>query len=543
MFKKTITAFCFLACMSFAMADSTDELPQDEYDREQDAYTEDEASDVQQSFNPGLQRTFVICAPAYHLDLNPHTSTYTNEAQIINALQEGLFCYDPRTLDPLPALATAYRISRDKKRWTFTIRDNAKFSDGTPITAQSVIDSWLKLQKIENAPYASLLDCIRGMKDYRQGKTEAAAVGLKARGSSLIVSLNSPTAYLPRLLCHHAFSVFRGDDSVYSGAYTVKSLDEKTLVLAKNENYWDKENVALNEIQIILSENRDENTWMFNTGKADWVMTSLNTDTLLNKNAVRISAIFGTTYLFFTCRNPIWDSAEFRNALITAVPWDKLRKDNLIQATTLVYPLSGYPQVEGLSDYSEDDALEMMEEARSNEGISPDTKLEITFGIADNEYMKELAQVLKDAWEPLGVELVPFKISEDQYLSSVPYLNYDIFSYSWIGDFADPVAFLELFREGSTLNQTKWSNPGFTEKMQQADMQTDAAERYKLLGQAEQILLDDGVVMPISHSISLHAINLRQTGGWYTNALDIHPFKYIFLKEYQEETAPNIVMR
>lgn len=529
--------------MAFATADDFDDLPEIE-DREENSAEEDlEILGGQQAFNPDLQRTFVICSPAYHLDLNPHTSTYTNEAQIINALQEGLFCYDPKTLDPVPALASSYRISRDKKRWTFTIRDNARFSDGTVITAQSVIDSWLMLQRTADAPYASLLDCVKGMKEYRLGKSEAADVGLKARDSTLTVTLTSPTAYLPRLLCHHAFSVFKGDLSIFSGAYTVKSLDEKTLVLAKNDNYWDKQNVALGEIQIILSDNRDENSWMFNTGRADWIMSSFNTDTLLNKNAVRISAIFGTTYLFFTCRNPIWDNAEFRNALLTAVPWDSLRKDNLIQATTLVYPLSGYPQVEGLSDYNEDDALEMMEEARKNAGIDQDKKLEITFGIADNEYMKSLAQILKDAWQPLGVELVPFKINENQYLSSVPYLNYDIFSYSWIGDFADPVAFLELFREGSTLNQTKWHNLGFTEKMQQADSETNAAERYKILAQAEQILLDDGVVMPISHSISLHAINLRQAGGWYTNALDIHPFKYIYIKEYQEETAPNIVMR
>ena len=208
----------------------------------------------------------------------------------------------------------------------------------------------------------------------------------------------------------------------------------------------------------------------------------------------------------------------------------------------MVYPLSGYPEVEGLVDYNEDEALELMEEARKNSGIAQDEKLQITFGIADNEYMKGLAAILKEAWAPLGVELVTFKISDEQYLSSIPYLNYDIFSYSWIGDFADPLAFLELFREGSTLNHTKWTNEKFTEKLKLADEETDGAMRYKILGQAEQILLDDGIVMPISHSISLHAINLNEIGGWYTNALDIHPLKNIYFKETIYAVPDNVAI-
>ena len=295
-------------------------------------------------------------------------------------------------------------------------------------------------------------------------------------------------------------------------------------------------------MDIALSDDKKENSWLFNTGRTDWITTSFDTNSLINKNAIKISAVFGTTYLFFTCKNPVWNKAEFRNALLTAVPWDKLRSDNLIQASTLVYPLSGYPEVEGLTDYNEDEALELMEEARKNSGIGQDEKLEITFGIADNEYMKSLATILKEAWNPLGVELVTFKISDEQYLSSIPYLNYDIFSYSWIGDFADPLAFLELFREGSTLNHTKWTNEKFTEKLKLAGEETDESMRYKILGQAEQILLDDGMVMPISHSISLHAINLNEIGGWYTNALDIHPLKNIYFKETVYAVPDNVAI-
>ncbi len=546
--KAALALFAFAVFTNSVFADDYDDLDkilneQEEIENLSDSENKENNNSNQHPFDPQLQRTFEISAIESPLDLNPHTSSYTNEAQFINSLQEGLFCYDPKTLDPLPAIASTYRISRDKKRWTFTLRSNAKFSNGKIITADDVIDSWLRLQKTPLAPYASLLDCIKGIKEYRLGLADETQVGLKAKGQTLTVTLNTPAAHLPRLLCHHAFSVVSKEENVFSGAYTVESKDEKKLVLLKNKEYWDADNVALEHIEINFSNDSKENAWLFNTGRTDWGMSAVDTNLLLNKNSIRISAIFGTTYLFFTCRNPLWNNAEFRNALLMAVPWNELRKGNLINATTLVYPLSGYPEVEGLEYNNEDEALEMMIQARKNAGIEQDKKLELTFGITDTDYMKNLAEILHNAWKPLGVELVPFKISDERYLSSIPHLKYDMFSYSWIGDFADPLAFLELFREGSTLNQTEWKNEEFNQTLNLADNETNAAERYKLLGQAEQILLDDAVVLPISHSISLHAINLEQIGGWYTNALDIHPFKNMYFKQTQTEMPVNVAIK
>jgi len=504
------------------------------------AFAEEENN---KKFNSDLQKTFFIYTSTSHVDYNPHTSSYTHEAQIINALQEGLFSYEPKTLEPVPAIASEYRISRDKKKWTFTIRENIKFSNGQPITAQSVVDSWLKLQKTPYAPYASLLDCIKGMKDYRENKTGIEGVGLKANGQKLTVTLNTPTAYLLRLLCHHAFSVYTGEENVYSGAYTLTHIDNTGLTLSKNENYWDKENVALSEIKIVFSDNLKDNSWMYNTGRADWIISAFSADTLLSKDDININNVFGTSYLFFTCKNEIWNRSDFRNALLTAIPWKELRKNNLVPASTLVYPLPSYPKVDGISDYNTDEAIEMMEEARANAKIPSDKKLEISFGIVDSEYSRATAKILKDAWLPLGVELITFNIREEDYFTSIPYLNYDIFSYAWIGDFADPVAFLELFRDGSTLNQTAWKNEEFTKKLKLADEETDSLERYKLLSQAEQILLDDGVIMPIYHSLSYHVINTNSVGGWYTNGLDIHPFKYLYIKDHNPQPLQNIAKK
>lgn len=490
------------------------------------------------------QKNLTIIMAEQNWNLNIHTATYSSEAQILNALYEGLFSYDPKTLEPVPGIAESYRISRNKLRWTFTIRENASFSDGSNITAETVRDSWIALLETPGAPYASLLDCIKGAADFRNGTISREEVGITARDSrTLVVNLSVPAAHLPKILCHQSFSVCKpGEPNVFSGAFVIKERTKQSLVLARNEQYWDAANVAIPQITICASNDVTENSWKFNTGTADWISGMVDTNVLLNKDSMRISAVFGTEYLFFSCKNKPWDNAEFRNALLAAVPWDELRRQNLIPAETFIYPLAGYPSVQGISETFPEDALEIIREAKKNAGIPEEQPLKLTFGIsASSERQKNQALILQNAWKPLGVELTIQTTPEDRYVDSISGWNADLFTYSWIGDFADPLAFLELFRGNSTLNPSKWNNQKFNELLDKAAETTDAVEHYNLLAKAEQLLLDDGEILPIAHSLSLHAINLSEIGGWYVNALDIHPYKALFFKESQKSSVPNVI--
>jgi len=548
--KKYARQFSFILFSLFfttlAFSQAAEESPAENPDTIIDV--ESEKSD-DKNIIESLQHNFTIVVAQQPWNLDIHTATYSSEAQILDSLYEGLFSYDPKTLDPLPALAESYKISRDKKRWTFTLRENLEFSNGEKINAYTVRNSWLSLLTTKNAPYASMLDCIKGAADYREGKIKDSEVGINARNEkTLVVTLINPTAHFAKLLCHHAFAVCflnqngGTDTSVFSGAFKIRENTGTSLVLERNEKYWDAKNVHLPQITIKQSNEVKENSWSYNDGSADWLSGMFDTNALLNKNAIRISAIFGTEFLFFSCKNKPWNDADFRNALLTAVPWEELRKNGLVKASTLIYPLAGYQGVNGITETSGEDALEMMEEARKKLGIPKDEKLSVTFGIsAISERQKSQAEILKKAWEPLGVELKIQTTPDDRYIDSIPGWGADIFSYSWIGDFADPIAFLELFRANSTLNPSKWQNEKFEELIKKANETTDNGEHYKYLTQAEQLLLDEGEVMPITHSISLHAVNLQQVGGWYVNALDIHPFKYLYFKETKVESAPNVI--
>ncbi|WP_407425403.1 peptide ABC transporter substrate-binding protein [Treponema sp.] len=543
-FFLSIFSFFFLTFSVFSQnKDSADSI--ENFDSIIDIEENEKSSDIKDSLQHDL--TIIMAEQTWNLDI--HTATYSSEAQILDSLYEGLFSYNPKTLDPLPAIAESYKISRDKKRWTFTLRDNITFSDGEKITAYTIKNAWLSLLRTPNAPYASMLDCIKGAGDYRNGKTNAENVSITARNDkTLVVTLNSPTAHFAKLLCHHAFAACKldsngnTDTSVFSGAFIIKENAASSLILSKNEKYWDAKNVHIPQVIIKQSNEAKENAWAFNDGTADWISGVVDTGALLNKSSIRISAIFGTEFLFFSCKNSPWNDADFRNALLTAVPWEVLRKTGLVAATTLIYPLAGYHGVEGITETSLADAKEMMDEARKKLGISKEEKLTVTFGISSSsERQKNQAEILKNAWAPLGVELKVQTTPEERYIDSISGWNADIFTYSWIGDFADPIAFLELFKADSTLNPSKWKDSKFEELIQKANETTDNAEHYKLLAQAEQLLLDSGEVMPVTHSISLHALNLQQVGGWYINALDIHPYKYLHFKEVKTEGAPNVI--
>ena len=293
-------------------------------------------------------------------------------------------------------------------------------------------------------------------------------------------------------------------------------------------------------ITFIQSDDIKENTHLFNTGDADWVTGGIDTTGVFNQNAVHISAEFGTQYLFFKGQNEPWNDPNIRMALLEAVPWKELRKNYLVPAATFVYPLNGYPSVTGLSDCDPEDAVEMMNDAREKLGIPLDKKLSLVFAITDVEYMKNQYELLKAAWAPLGVELTVQSTPAERYNTSIESWNADLFSYTWVGDFADPLAFLELFRGGSSLNVSKYNSEKYNDLLDKAANANDSTSHNKFLSEAEQCLLDNGVVIPISHPVCLHVIDLDCIGGWTTNALDIHPLRYLYVK-HSETTVPNLV--
>ena len=501
-----------------------------------------------------LQQNFIIVEPVRVHELNPQVTNYSSDSQLLNGLFEGLFTISPISLEPQFAIAKDFKISRDKKRWTITLRDDAYFSNGEKITAEAVRDSWLRMLANPSSPYSSLLDMVRGAEAFRMGLCDFSEVGIYASSENVLsIYLNSPANYLPKILCHTAFSITHSNPEVYSGAYELELTTGRKYILKKNPYYWDNKNVVLERITFVQSENIEDNTFYYNTGAVDWVCAGVNQLNILDKSAIQVSAEFGTGFLYFRMNDKkpadrrakagsVWDYPEFRNAIVEAFPWEIIHKKYLIPATTLVYPLSGYPQIDGF-DYT--DAIEAslkMKDAREKYGIPSEQKLSLVMQIFENEFTEEEAKEISAAFEPLGVELEIRRYPSGQYYSTIATSDADLIFSSWLGDFADPLAFLELFRGGSTMNDSGWKNEKYDKLLEQAAVAADEQERMNLLGQAENILLDQAMILPLYRTVTSSIIDLTEVGGWYSNAFDVHPLKYLYKKQPKYNSA-NIVMR
>ena len=484
-----------------------------------------------------VARPFTIIDSVHHYNLDPHTANYSSEAQMLTGLYEGLFSYDPFSLEPLPALVSEYKVSRDRLRWTFILKEDAKFSNGQEITAQTIKDSWLALlEPATEAPFASLLDCIKGAADFRSGRGSAADVGISVHGKHhLVLRLSAPTEHLPSILCHHSFSAVHPDRSVFSGPFVAEAYDGRRLVMKKNHHYHDAENVALDEIVVLQSDNYAENSYLFNTGEVDWILSSAEIASIIDYHAVLVNAEFATEYLFFKSHRAPWNQPAFRNALLSAVPWDALRGNSFVPASTLIYPIGNYVAPAGIADFDPEEARLLLAQAKEESGMAADEPLEITIAISDTEYSRTQAEILRQSWTMLGVTVNISNTPVNRYLDSIPSWNADLFSYTWIGDFADPLAFLELFRSGSTLNESEWGNPEYDKLLEEAAF-ASGERRLELLAAAEDLLLSEGVLLPVSHPVTLNVIDLNAVKGWQLNALDIHPLKYL----RREKTAPRI---
>lgn len=496
--------------------------------------------------------TIRIIESASTHNLNPHITSFSYDSQILEALYEGLFSYDPRNSSAVPALATKYLISRDKKRWTFTLRENAAFSNNTPITASDVRNSWIQLLKTPGAPYASLLDIVEGAREFRMGLIPESEVGIYTTGPySLMVKLTEPAAYLSNLLCHHTFSVIASNPTVYSGAYMLEDYTNGMIQLKKNPYYWDAENVKIDTFEFYKSMGPEDNAYAYNTGIAQWICTSeFPADKILNRDSIQFSAQFGTEFFFFRTKKmkpgkkeTVWDNADFRLALLEGLPWDILRENNYFPATHLVPSVTDYPEINGFANSDLTQAKVMMMDARKAAGIPEgqlvDLKMDLSLYALNEKQEEAIRAVCKELFiNPIITysDFVP-------YMTNLPTSDGDIAIYSWIGDYADPLSFLDLFRSDSTLNASGWENERFDELLRESSLCNDNSTRYKLLGQAEQILMDDGMVIPVCTPVSGQVINLEEIGGWSKNVYNLHPLKYLYKKENVESKVPNVVKR
>jgi peptide/nickel transport system substrate-binding protein/oligopeptide transport system substrate-binding protein len=492
--------------------------------------------------------TLVFTAEEVELDFRK--SFLANEAELFTALYEGLFSYHPLTMEPIPALAESWKVSEDKKQWTFTLREDAYYWNGDAVRAGDFQAAWLSLlAPRRGSPYSSLFDIIEGAKEYRLGVLrDEKKVGIQAADErTLVVRLNSPASFFPSMLCHHSFSPIHPSmvnqenwalaPPVSNGPFAITGFREGALILEKNERYWDASRVALRKIIVRLVEDLDEATALWNSGEARWISGGLNFEELTDRSGIVVNPMFATHYYFIRSLRAPWGDHRLRRALSLALPWAQLREGHALPAKTLIYPLSGYPKVAGLETADLEEAKRLLAEAghAGGEGLP-----ELRIMLNPSPESARIGGLMAAAWmQGLGLKVTIGVVPYNGYFQALKQDDYDVGFSTWIGDFADPYTFLQMWRRDSNLNDARHSDGDYEALLDQS-MTEEGEQRMATLAQAEKLLLDRGSVLPIYHSPAMNVIDTGELEGWFPNALDIHPLKYLAFKSFRP--LPGVVL-
>jgi peptide/nickel transport system substrate-binding protein/oligopeptide transport system substrate-binding protein len=186
--------------------------------------------------------------------------------------------------------------------------------------------------------------------------------------------------------------------------------------------------------------------------------------------------------------------------------------------------------VKGLEETDLEEAKSLLTDAGFPEGRGMP---EIVLRLSTSAEATRIGSLMAETWkEKLGVPVRVNLVQNDLYFQSLKESDYDVGFSTWIGDFADPYSFLQMWRKDSNLNDAHYNDTDY-EKLMDESMGAEGTDRLKKLSDAETLLLERGTVLPISYSPAVNIIDLDEIDGWFPNALDVHPYKYLSYKAYR----------
>ncbi len=320
---------------------------------------------------------------------------------------------------------------------------------------------------------------------------------------------------------------------VSNGPFRIKSYRRNDHIeVEANPYYWDAKNVKLKGIRFLPISNTFTESRMFRDGQLHITYSAAPdvVDYMRKKDptSLRLEPYLGTDfYRFNTTREPL-DDVRVRRALSMAIDRDALCKNvyrGFKPAYGMTPPTDDYTPPRG-AFFDPEQAKKLLAEAGFPDGIKsgfPRMKLLIS----NREAPHPVA--IQAMWSKyLGVEVeIEFK-EYSAYLLATQTLDYDIVSGGWIGDFIDPLTFLEMWSPNDGNNNTGWESKEFVDTLAKSFQSTDPAARYELLKAAESILLNDAPIAPIAWKAKNYLLH-PSVKGWYPLLLDSHPYNSVEL--------------
>ncbi len=454
---------------------------------------------------------------------------------VMNQVFEGLYRLDK---DNKPVLGMAAEEPKVEEKdgetvYTFTIRDDANWSDDTPVTAGDFVYAWKKIINPDTmGGYASMMGAA-GIKNGNEIITEGDPLygkvdelGVKAvDDKTLEIVVTQKVPYFFDLLTFASFYPqpakfadeqgedysLEADTMLYNGPFTLAEWNHgEGWKLAKNDGYWDADTVKLKEANYKIVKDEATRVNLYETGKID--RAGLSADFVDQfKDRDDFSTILDTSIYFLRLnqKNEALANNDIRKALFLSYDRDGLvnvllnngsiAARYLVPKDFLFFNDEDFraPAPDGyLADQTEDDAVEHWK--KGLEAIGKD-KVELEFLTTDSDLASKIAEYAKDQFESKldGLTITINKQPWKQFLDLEDGGDFDISTGGWGPDYPDPMTYVYMFETGGAYNRMDYSNKEYDKLVSDAKTEQDEQKRWEMMQEAERILLEeDAAILP-----------------------------------------------
>jgi oligopeptide transport system substrate-binding protein len=487
--------------------------------------------------------------------LDPGLLVGQPDSRVSLSCWEGLTRYNTVTAEPEPGLAESWTISDDGKTYTFKLRKNLRWSTGEPITAQDFVFSWLRVLEPETASdYAGNLYYIQNAEAFNAGSIkDPAQVGVKALDDqTLEVHLVNPTPFFLDLCAYStqaavpSFAVKKYGDRWLnhypvpcSAAYQLVSwrLNDK-IRLRRNPNYWEPPQGGCEVVDFLPVNSASTALNLYISKQVDiiWdkdVVPTELLDVLRKRKDFHTFNYLGSYFYRYNLTRKIFQDPKVRKALALAVDKrrivERITRGGEEPASHLVPPgLKNYSSPEGLG-YNPEEGRRLLAEAGYPNGQGFPRVTYLSNSSRDHE---KIGVELQDMWKKeLGIDVELRSVEWKVYLRMQYDLDYDISRSSWIGDYADPNTFLDMFMSNNPNNRTGYKSNEFDELIRKANATPNIREREQILQNAELLLIkEDLPIVPLYIYVGMNFFDPEVISGVFNNIRDEHPIRTIIKK-------------
>ncbi len=492
--------------------------------------------------------------------LDPQKAEGVPESNVMRNLLEGLVETDNNG-QLVPGVAKQWK-SEEGRIWTFTLRDDARWSNGQPVTAQDFVYSWQRLADPKTAsPYASYLQAahVANVDAILSGKAAPAELGVKALDDRhLQVTLSEPVPYFVAMLAHSAMKpVYRpaieqwGEQwtqpqhYVGNGAFTLSDwvVNEK-IVVKRNPQYWDNAHTAIEEgvFLPLSSENSDINR--YRSGGTDMTNSAVPPE-LFKKlqqdlgDEVKISPLLCTFYYEINNKKAPFDDARVRAALKLTLDRDIIAQKIMDQGQIPAYGLTP-PFTHGITlsppawaQQTQSERNASAKQLLADAGFNQQNPLRFTLLYNTSEQNKRQAIAAASMWQKNLGAMVTLQNQEWKTLLETRHqAQYDVVRATWCADYNEPSTFLNMLLSGSSINTAFYQSPAFDQLMKQTLTTSDEAKRAALYQQAEAQLDKDSPIVPVYYRVSVRLVKPWVGGFTGKDPQDMLALKYYYIKKH-----------